>query len=155
MRQEGKRGAESEGTWGISSDLRFTPGASRCAGAGHVRNTATALGETDVFVSTASHEFFGIAVVEAAAAGALAIVPHGLAYPEVLGAGWALFHDGSVEGIADAIEEAARRLEHTGSVWQGDERAGRVSVGRYRWSERAATLDRRLERVVSSGRRAG
>lgn len=42
------------------------------------------LSQIDVVVSTARHEFFGIAVVEAVAAGAWPCVPDALAYPEVL-----------------------------------------------------------------------
>ena len=42
------------------------------------------LKEADLFISTADHEFFGIAAVEAVAAGCIPIVPGHLAYPEVL-----------------------------------------------------------------------
>ncbi len=42
------------------------------------------LGRARVVVSTAHHEFFGISVVEAAAAGALPLVPDRLSYPEVI-----------------------------------------------------------------------
>lgn len=42
------------------------------------------LGSSDIIVSTADHEFFGIAVVEAISAGAIPCLPYKLAYPEVL-----------------------------------------------------------------------
>jgi glycosyltransferase involved in cell wall biosynthesis len=42
------------------------------------------LREADVVVSTSHHEFFGVAVVEAIAAGALPVLPHRLSYPELV-----------------------------------------------------------------------
>jgi glycosyltransferase involved in cell wall biosynthesis len=42
------------------------------------------LADADIIVSTAIHEFFGISVVEAIAAGAYPLLPKRLAYPEVL-----------------------------------------------------------------------
>ena len=42
------------------------------------------LTEADIIISTAIHEFFGISVVEAIAAGAYPLLPRRLAYPEVL-----------------------------------------------------------------------
>lgn len=109
-----------------------------------------ALVEADVIVSTAAHEFFGLAVVEAVATGAMAIVPRALAYPEVLGEGpWVAYHDESVEGVAQAVSVAGEHLARTGRATGGDIGAGRAHVGRYRWSARAAAMDDRLEHVAS------
>ena len=44
---------------------------------------AEALGEADLVVSCARHEFQGLALLEAAAAGALPLVPDALVYPEL------------------------------------------------------------------------
>ena len=42
------------------------------------------LGSADLVVSTARHEFFGMALLEGVAAGAMPLAPRALAYPEVL-----------------------------------------------------------------------
>lgn len=43
------------------------------------------LSQMDIVVSTANHEYFGIGIQEAIAAGAFPVLPRRLAYPEVLG----------------------------------------------------------------------
>ncbi|HBE69370.1 MAG TPA: DUF3524 domain-containing protein, partial [Planctomycetaceae bacterium] len=57
------------------------------------------LSRIDIVVSTAQHEFFGIAVVEAISAGALPCVPYALAYPEVLA--------GDMDGSAPPPQKSA------------------------------------------------
>lgn len=42
------------------------------------------LQESDIFISTADHEFFGLSALEALAAGCIPVVPDHLAYPEIL-----------------------------------------------------------------------
>jgi len=114
-----------------------------------------------VAVSTAAHEFFGIGMVEAAAAGALPVLPRRLAYPEVFTDPVAVgrpvdtfFYDGTVEGLAASLTGCAEHLAETGSVWPaGLEDAGRRVAARYAWPVRAPALDDGLERVAAGPER--
>jgi len=105
----------------------------------------------DVVVSTAGHEFFGIAMVEAVAAGAFPLLPQRLAYPEVFArfAGPGLddgTYDGSVEHLAARLLELCTRHAR-GDLWQGDPTRGTRSVAGYEWSESARALDERLSAI--------
>ena len=111
-----------------------------------------ALTEADVIVSTANHEFFGLSVVEAIAAGAYPLLPRRLAYPEILGAEEArrtggFFYDGDAGDVADRLVELGGRLERN-DLWQGDAERGRRLVARFGWRQLAMELDGALGDVV-------
>ena len=83
-----------------------------------------ALAEADVVVSTARHEFFGVGVVEAMAAGCFPVLPRRLAYPEIL-AGFEgaeeCFYDGSAPALADRLGELAEQRD---DLWHGGRSVG-------------------------------
>jgi len=93
-----------------------------------------ALAEADVFVSTADHEFFGIAAVEAALAGCVCVLPRRLAYPEVFGDSGAVWYDGTVKGLVAALGGPIRT---SASLQSG--------LDQYLWPARAAAMDDALE----------
>jgi len=107
------------------------------------------LGTVDVIVSTALHEFFGISVAEAVAAGAWPLVPQRLAYPELLqddgqAADSGFFHGGTAESVAEMLEALAEKVQD-GGLWEGDPERGRRLVARYTWDVLAPHLDDGLE----------
>ena len=111
-----------------------------------------ALSRADVVVSTAEHEFFGIAMVEAVAAGAFPLLPRRLAYPEVF-ASFASeghddgFYDGGGANLCDRLTELCQR-HRRGALWQGDPARGQRCVSKYHWVEVAAKLDNALTRLA-------
>lgn len=108
------------------------------------RAYGTALAAADVAISTARHEFFGLAVLEAVAAGCRPLVPRRLAYPEVLGGAEASedwFYDGTVGDLAARLETLVRR----GPPWPGDPAVAEP----YLWPRRAPALDAGLQRAVA------
>jgi glycosyltransferase involved in cell wall biosynthesis len=108
-----------------------------------------ALREADVIVSTAEHEFFGISVVEAIAAGAYPVLPRRLAYPEIVGADVVeqaeeFFYDGHAPQLASTLAELAGRIERD-DLWQGRPDRCLAAVERFTWDRLAPALDDALD----------
>ncbi|MDP8247166.1 MAG: DUF3524 domain-containing protein [Candidatus Tritonobacter lacicola] len=112
---------------------------------------AEVLAGADVVVSAADHEFFGISVVEAVAAGAYPLVPKRLAYPEVLGGEeegkkGPFFYDGGEKELAVRLAELSKRTEK-GDLWEGDSLRGVRAVERFYWDTLAPEYDETLSRL--------
>lgn len=90
-----------------------------------------ALQEADIVVSTADHEFFGLAIAEAVCNGCFPVLPNALAYPEVWGE-HAIYHDDTPAGVADAIGRAIASPYATNHSMRAD---------RFAWPTVAARLD--------------
>ncbi len=107
------------------------------------------LQRADIVVSTANHEFFGIAIVEAMAAGAFPVLPDRLIYPDripIARHGTCLYqdHDGlleKVQWVIDHREEAAQIAAELAET-----------VQQYDWSVVAPAYDAVLEDLVGSKR---
>jgi glycosyltransferase involved in cell wall biosynthesis len=103
------------------------------------------LQRADIVVSTAHHEFFGIAVVEAMAAGAFPVLPRRLVYPDRVPTarhGICIYEDHD-----DLVEKAQWAIDHR-------EEAARIAaelaktVQQYDWSVVAPAYDAVLEGLV-------
>jgi glycosyltransferase involved in cell wall biosynthesis len=114
------------------------------------------LEEADVVVSTALHEFFGIGLVEAVAAGAFPLVPNRLAYPEVLAEGEvdgkdSFFYENEVEDLPRRLLDVTERTQ-AGDLWQGDDERGVRAVAKFAWSRLQPPWDLELEALATPGK---
>jgi glycosyltransferase involved in cell wall biosynthesis len=122
-----------------------------------------AIRECDVVVSTAGHEFFGIAVLEAISAGLIPLLPDRLAYPEVIATveeGASLrsrrLYDGTPEDLADHLAGLADSLtkEYPSFVnGAGVKRRAELAKELFAAAPRAAAMDEHLRRVVTERRK--
>jgi glycosyltransferase involved in cell wall biosynthesis len=113
-----------------------------------------ALCDADVFVSTASHEFFGLAAAEAISAGLFPLLPDRLAYPELLSSssqrsGANYLYGQSAEQLADALEV----LHHNRDLLMSTD-LGECFRGRFSWTIRVNEMDARLQSVASHANKA-
>ncbi len=106
---------------------------------GHLGHEAyrDVLSESDIVVSTARHEFFGVSVVEAIAAGSLPLLPNALSYPELIPVRWhdtVLYQPGTfgrrLADMVTGLDEARRATSGLAA-----------SMERFAWSAVAAQLD--------------
>ena len=113
-----------------------------------------ALDLADVVVSTARHEFFGLAVAEATSRRCRPALPRDLAYPELYAdpPHAALWHDNTPPSVVDRLETAVRLLEQTGSAWHdpADAAALRARLAVLAWPTHARAFDDALADLTTT-----
>jgi len=109
------------------------------------------LQSSDVIVSTANHEFFGIAVMEAVAAGCIPVLPERLAYPETMAgfkqSDFDFFYDGSEQQLADQLIFLADKI-HNKNWAEAGQAIGRKISKKYIWENRSKLMDKNLQQLV-------
>ena len=104
------------------------------------------LAAADVVVSTAWHEFFGVATVEAIFCGCLPLLPNRLSYPELIPAAW---HDLCL--YAD-FDDLVARLRRALTERRPAPPELRQAMARFDWEALAPIYDDLLEEVARAGR---
>ena len=104
------------------------------------------LAASDVTVSTAEHETFGVAAVEAMAAGCVPLLPNRLSYPEIVPERWhrAVLYEGA--DLADRLRMVLTDLP--GSRERVDGLAG--AMRRFDWTVMAPRYDDAIDRLTRS-----
>ena len=124
---------------------------------GHITDPAEYAGIlewTDVFVSTANHEFFGLGCIESALAGGYPLLPRRLAYPELFRADIAenkrdFFYDGSPAMLARRLDKLAEN-KRSRDLWNGSHERVIEMLSRFLWKNRAAKLDTAIENTAQT-----
>ena len=114
----------------------------------------TALSEADIVVSTADHEFFGIGIAEAIAAGAHPLLPNRLAYPELLNyenleLPERFFYAGGADILAEKIESLVGRI-NSGESLREENIPAQNAVKRFLWKNLRPNLDDAIENVTNN-----
>jgi glycosyltransferase involved in cell wall biosynthesis len=116
------------------------------------RDYLDVLARSDVFVSTAQHEFFGISAVEAAAVGTLPVLPRRLAYPEIFdlaGDGACFFYDGSTSDLTARLVGLSERLMRGDELETERQVACRIASA-FEPARRAAAMDDAIEQLAGA-----
>jgi len=103
-----------------------------------------ALTRCDLVVSCARHEFFGVAVVEAIAAGCIPLLPNALSYPELIRPPWhaeALYEPGT---FGTRLVDAVARIDELKGTTVGLPQTMR----RFDWQNLAPVYDKKFQAVV-------
>jgi glycosyltransferase involved in cell wall biosynthesis len=129
----------------VDAEERF---GSRLVQAGHLprEGYVDLLTRSSVVVSTAVHEFFGVAMVEAMAAGVVPLLPRSLSYPEIVPTA---FHDAV---LYDAYGDMVRRLRDVLVDLAGARRSVEGladAMERFDWATLAPAYDAALEAVAA------
>ena len=102
-----------------------------------------ALAESEIVVSTANHEFFGIGMLEAIAAGCYSLLPERLSYPSIIESlvehgdqQQSFLYDGTVKGLAAKLEGLINSTAWAQPTLQ--------NIDQYFWPQRVEQMDRSI-----------
>ena len=104
------------------------------------------LSKTDIVVSTAIHEFFGISIVEALSAGAIPVLPKRLSYPEIVPKRWHDFAFYPDQGMTGRLREVLKDVKS----WKKNVSGLDGSMKRFDWATVIDHYDESLEQTLEN-----
>lgn len=108
------------------------------------------LRQSDVVVSTAVHEFFGIAIIEAMNAGCIPLLPDRLAYPELVQKDANFLYDGTTADLVSNLQQLADWKQNDRSqIVSRQEIAVRLSQ-RFEWPSIINKMDDDIEKCSNA-----
>ena len=113
-------------------------------------NYEKCLQNTDIIISTAIHEFFGISIIEGCACGAIPLAPNRLAYPEVLEKTEEFLYDNTPEKLTEKV--LALHQRKGSAYWKKLQKKAIKIASNYYWENIIKTMDDRIEEIVSCPR---
>ncbi len=106
-----------------------------------------ALAQSDIVVSTANHEFFGIGILEAISAGCYPLLPNRLSYPSIIQSlvedenqQQAFLYDGTAKALAAKFEGLVKD-----TAWARP--TLRENIPQYFWPHRTEQMDQSLKKL--------
>lgn len=105
------------------------------------------LQQADVVLSTAEHDFQGIALLEGVAAGAIPVAPERLAYPELLGSDW--LYPSHLAAPEQEAQQVVQRLRHYCHQKQQGTLPGAPDIRSLSWSALGPAYQALLEQLAN------
>ena len=106
------------------------------------------LQDADVVVSTAHHEFFGIAIAEAMSAGCIPVLPDRLSYPELVQCDERFLYADQQGALAHRLHHLARMKNSNRSGFAELSMFARQFSLRFDWQKQAGAMDESMERLI-------